>query len=48
VNASNSAWPMTTSVSYARPSSPDPEFLAGLPRRSRLNDMDFRCLTGCA
>jgi hypothetical protein len=36
VNASNSAWPMTTSVSYARPSSPDPEFLAGLPRRSRL------------
>lgn len=36
MNASNSAWPMTTSVSYARPSSPDPEFLAGLPRRSRL------------
>lgn len=27
---------MTTSVIYARPSSPDPEFLAGLPRRSRL------------
>lgn len=27
---------MTTSVSYARPSSPDPGFLASLPRRSRL------------
>ena len=36
MNASNGAWPMTTSVMYAQPSSPDPEFLAGLPRRSRL------------
>jgi hypothetical protein len=27
---------MTTSVRYGQPSSPDPEFLAGLPRRSRL------------
>lgn len=27
---------MTTSVMYAQPSSPDPQFLAGLPRRSRL------------
>jgi hypothetical protein len=36
VNGGNSTWPMTTSVSYARPSSPDPEFLAALTRRSRL------------
>jgi hypothetical protein len=27
---------MTTSVMYAQPSSPDPRFLTGLPRRSRL------------
>jgi hypothetical protein len=36
VNASNGAWPMTSPVMYAQPSSPDPGFLAGLPRRSRL------------
>ena len=36
MNAGNSAWPMTTSVMSTRPSSPDPEFLAGLPRRSPL------------
>jgi hypothetical protein len=36
VNAGNSTRPMTASVMYAQPSSPDPDFLAGLPRRSRL------------
>jgi hypothetical protein len=37
VNASNSTWPMTTPVTYGQPSSPDPEFLAALPHRSRLD-----------
>jgi hypothetical protein len=32
----NSAQAMTPSVIYAQPSSPDQEWLAGLPRRSRL------------
>lgn len=36
MNASNSAWPMTASDMYGRPSSPDQEFLAGLPLGSRL------------
>jgi hypothetical protein len=36
VNASNSTRAMTPPVIYARPSSPDQEWLARLPRRSRL------------
>lgn len=36
MNASNDAWPMTSPVMYAQPSSPDPGFLARLPHRSRL------------
>jgi len=36
VNASNNTWAMTPPVIYSRPSSPDQEWLARLPRRSRL------------
>src|SRR6266581_214050 len=36
LNASNSAQAMAACVMYAQPSSPNPGFLAGLPRRSRL------------
>jgi hypothetical protein len=36
VNARNDARPLTASVIYAQPSSPDPQLLARLRRRSRL------------
>ena len=36
MNASNSMRAMTASVMYAQPSSPHPEWLAVIPRRSRL------------
>jgi hypothetical protein len=48
VNASNGAWPTTTSVMCAQPSSPDPQFLAGLPRRSRLELGAYETAPGTA